>query len=131
MADATFITAARVEARLSSLTTARLPTAVDAQRLADACRRVVDLIKGTAYEVPTEADAPNGWKLLATDWLCAQMAQDFPEYFRFDGAKRLEEVETRIARTARIEPTENKTHTRSAGSDGSDDWDYDCGGILS
>ena len=127
MPDATFIDIGRVNARLSSLTTARLE--VGAQRMADACRRVVDLIRGTAYEVPTAADAPNGWKLLAVDWLCAQLAADYPEYFRFDGSKRILEVEERIARTARIEPLENKTHARSEGGGG--DFDYPvCGGGI-
>lgn len=128
MADATFITLAEVEDELSSLTSARLD--VGAQRMARACRRVVSLIRGSAYEVPSAVDAPAEWKGLALEWLAAKLAADFPEYFRFDGSKRLEEVEARIARTARVEPAENKTYARSAGS-ACDAWDYDPTGGCS
>ena len=129
MADGTFVTAEMVSDELTSLTTQRLPVAVSAQRLAWACRRVVDLIKGTAYEVPGGADAPNGWKLLAVEWLAASMYARFPEYFRAK-MPTIEEVELRIARTARIEPSENKTYARSNGlAEG--DWDYEpCGGVY-
>ena len=123
MADATFITAAEVDDEISSLTSARLE--VGAQRRARACRRVVSLIKGERYEVPSAEDAPAEWKGLALEWLAAKLAADLPEAFRFDGAKRLEEVEMRIARTARIEPVENKTHVRSEAGGA---WDYDCTG---
>ena len=125
MADGTFVTAEMVSDELTSLTTQRLPVAVSAQRLAWACRRVVDLIKGTAYEVPGGADAPNGWKLLAVEWLAASMYARFPEYFRAK-MPTIEEVELRIARTARVEPGENKTYAQSSSGD---EWDY-AGGIV-
>jgi hypothetical protein len=128
MADATFISEALVSEELSSLTTQRLPWAASEVRRARACRRVVSLIKGSAYEVPNEADAPNEWKGLAVEWLAAKLYMQFPEYFRAK-METLEEVETRIARTARIEPLENKTHARSEGGGG--DFDYPvCGGGI-
>ena len=127
MADATFITSAMVDDELSSLTTQRLPMSVSAQNMARACRRVVSLIKGTAYEVPGIATAPGEWQALAVEWLAASAYERFPEYFR---AKfpTIEDVEKRIIRAARIEPTENKTHAASAGVP-ADAWDYPgCGG---
>jgi hypothetical protein len=128
MADATFIDAGMVASELDSLTTSRLPISVDAQTMARACRRVVSLIKGSAYEVPTAAAAPGEWKYLALEWLSAKLYAQYPEYFRAK-MPTIEEVEARIARTARIEPTENKTHARSSGQ--GDDWDYPvCGGGI-
>ena len=128
MADATFITTAMVEDELSSLTTQRLPVSVSAQNMARACRRVVSLIKGFQYEVPAQADAPAEWQFLAVEWLAAKMYQRFPSYFRAEH-DTIEEVEARIARTARVEPAENKTYVGSKGSD-LDAWDYDpCGGV--
>ena len=133
MADATFITSAMVDDELSSLTTQRLPMSVSAQNMARACRRVVSLIKGTAYEVPAQADAPGEWQYLAVEWLAAKMYARFPEYFRAP-YESIEDVEKRIVRVARIEPTENNTHAASAGVP-ADAWDYpscsgEYGGIL-
>lgn len=124
MADGTFITSEMVEDELTSLTTARLPVAVSARALARACRRVVSLIKGTAYEVPNEADAPGEWKGLAVEWLAASLYGRFPDYFKAK-MPTIDEVELRIARTARVEPSENKTYTAS---DPGGAWDYECGG---
>lgn len=126
MSDATFITLTMVNDELSSLTTARLPMAVSEWAMARACRRVVTLIKGTAYEVPTQADAPGEWKALAVEWLAASIYERTPEYFRAK-MPTIEEIEARIARTARVEPSENKTYARSHGS-ACDEWDYSEGG---
>lgn len=100
---------------------------------ARAARRVVTLIKGTAYTVPPAVDAPGEWQALAVEWLAAAAYERFPEYFR---AKfpTIEDVEKRIIRAARIEPTENNTHALSAGTP-ADAWDYpscsgEYGGIL-
>lgn len=120
MSDATFITTAMVEDELTSLTTQRLPVSVSAIGMARACRRVVTLIKGYQHEVPAEADAPGEWKALAVEWLAAKMYMRFPEYFRAK-YETIEEVETRITRTARIEPTDNKTYVRSVGA--CESWD--------
>lgn len=135
MSDATFITQAMVEDELSSLTTSRLPMAVSAQNMARACRRVVTLIKGASVEVPAQADAPTEWQFLAVEWLAAKMYARFPEYFRAK-YETIEEVETRIARTARVDPPENQTYVASLGTS-ADAWDYDpqgracgCGGTL-
>ena len=129
MADATFITATMVDEHLLSLTTARLPAATQPSRMARACRRVVTLIKGYHYEVPTEADAPGEWKGLAVEWLAAQLYGQFSEYFRAK-IETIDEVETRIVRAARVEPVDNKTHVRSTGK-ACNEWDYedaeDCG----
>ena len=100
--------------------------AVSAQSMARACRRVVSLIKGSAYEVPAQVDAPAEWQYLAVEWLAAKMYEKFPEYFR---AKypTINEVEARIVKAARVEPEENKTYARSSGTT-ADAWDYDAGG---
>ena len=128
MSDATdWPTSDAVDNELSSLTTARIPMLGSATSRARAARRVVTLIKGTAYEVPGIATAPGEWQALAVEWLAASAYERFPEYFR---AKfpTIEDVEARIIRAARIEPTENKTHALSAGSVYGA-WDYPgCGG---
>lgn len=128
MSDATdWPTSDMVDNELSSLTTARIPMLGSAASRARAARRVVTLIKGTAYEVPAAATAPGEWQALAVEWLAASAYERFPEYFR---AKfpTIEDVEKRIIRAARIEPTENKTHALSAGVP-ADAWDYPgCGG---
>ncbi len=125
MAAAPFITHAEAEEHLSSLTVERLLGGESTARRGRACRRVVTLIKGYAYPLPSEADAPDEWKGLALEWMMGALARDFPEYFRFDGAKRVVEVEHSIALTARTEPTDNKTHVGSVGV--VDDWDYESG----
>lgn len=128
MSDATdWPTSDAVDNELSSLTTARIPMLGSAASRARAARRVVTLIKGTAYEVPGIATAPGEWQALAVEWLAASAYERFPEYFR---AKfpTIEDVEARIIRAARIEPLENKTHAASAGVP-ADAWDYPgCGG---
>ena len=117
-----------VDNELTLLTTARLPMLASAQSRARASRRVVSLIKGSAYEVPAAVDAPKEWQFLAVEWLAAAAYARFPEYFRAK-MPAIEEVELRIARTARVEPTENKTY---AASEGGSAWDYSClgGGVL-
>lgn len=122
-APTAFITIAQVEADLSALTTARL--VVTEQHLVDACSAVVSLIRGASADWPEASEIPHEWGSLARQWLAAKLAGDYPEYFRFDGAKRIEEVERRIARRARVDPPENLTHARSVAGD---PWDYACDG---
>ncbi len=127
MADATdWPTSDAVDNELSSLTTARIPTLGSASSRARAARRVVSLIKGFNYEVPPAATTPGEWQALAVEWLAAAAYERFPEYFR---AKfpTIEEVETRIARSARVEPAENVTYVASTGTT-ADAWDYDPSG---
>ena len=127
MADATdWPTSEAVDNELSSLTTARIPTLGSASSRARAARRVVSLIKGFGFEVPPAATAPGEWQALAVEWLAASAYERFPEYFR---AKfpTIEDVETRIARSARVEPAENVTYVASTGTT-ADAWDYDPSG---
>lgn len=126
---ATFITLAECQIEVSAQTTARLldgdgdgviDPAAELQRREDACAHVVSLIHGAKADIPAAADAPAEWKRLARRWFLAQLAVDFPEYFRFDGMKLSKEIDREIAQCRLVEPAENLTYVASATSP---DWD--------
>lgn len=117
-----FISEADVEAELSEVTTRRLlddagDGTLNSVRLAqlrtDACARVTALIKGYQAPIPSAVEAPLEWKRLALRWLIAQLAIDYPGFFRLNGLALLAAVEREILTARAAEPTDNQVHVAS------------------
>lgn len=128
---AAFITLAEVEIDLSSLTTRRLldfdndgvvDAANIAQRMQDACARVIAMTRGHRVTMPTASEATDEEKRLARMWLAGKLAIDFAEYFRIDGFKYIAEADRQIASARNVEPAENKTHVASEPLDDEEVW---------
>jgi len=117
-----FIFAADVQAELSTVTVRRLldddgDGLPDPERINQLCTHasghVVARIKGYKFQVPDAAHAPPEWKRLAIRWVIAQLAVEYPTFFRNDGAKLIEIVESEILAARAAEVEDNTVATAS------------------
>lgn len=121
-----FFTLAELKAEISEPAVTRLLVESGSfdQRCEDASAHVVALILGYNYaEADLPSPIPREWKRLARQWAFAQLATDFPEYFRVDGPARCVAIDKQILQSRSVEPLDNQTHVASITGE---DWDATC-----